>query len=263
MPLLVTEAIVLHVANYLESSRLLRLLTRESGVQSVVARGARGSKRRFGSAVDLFARGQAQIDVRPGRDLHTLVSFDVQHSHPGLAHSLSRFSAASAIAECALRVVHEESAPLVYEGLMSTLGTLAVESGDVDAEITDGSVAVGTIAVGALWRLTRDIGFAPTVDHCAECHDEVGTDVDVTFSHIVGGVLCRRCSLRAPGGRRLPPDARQALSDWLVDRPVQLTVSSLRAHQRLVREFMAQHMTDGRPLRAFLSWENGGLDHKD
>ncbi|MFN7531060.1 MAG: DNA repair protein RecO, partial [Gemmatimonas sp.] len=61
MSLLQTDAIVLHVADYLESSRILRLVTREAGVQSVVARGARSSRKRFGSAVDLFAEGQAQI----------------------------------------------------------------------------------------------------------------------------------------------------------------------------------------------------------
>ena len=67
-----TEAIVLHAFNYSESSRILRLATREAGVQSVLARGARASQRRFGSAVDLFAEGEVQYEVRTGRDLHTL-----------------------------------------------------------------------------------------------------------------------------------------------------------------------------------------------
>jgi recombinational DNA repair protein (RecF pathway) len=34
-----TDAIVLHVQDYLESSRIVRLATRELGVQSVLARG--------------------------------------------------------------------------------------------------------------------------------------------------------------------------------------------------------------------------------
>jgi DNA repair protein RecO (recombination protein O) len=28
-----------------------------------------------------------------------------------------------------------------------------------------------------------------------------------------------------------------------------------RAHQRLLREFLREHLTDGRPLRAFEAWE--------
>ena len=41
MSLVVTDAIVLHAFDYLESSRILKLATREAGVRSVLARGAR------------------------------------------------------------------------------------------------------------------------------------------------------------------------------------------------------------------------------
>ena len=56
MSTLVTEAIVLHAFDYLETSRIIRLMTREAGVQSVLARGARNSRKRFGNAGDLFSR---------------------------------------------------------------------------------------------------------------------------------------------------------------------------------------------------------------
>jgi DNA repair protein RecO (recombination protein O) len=29
----------------------------------------------------------------------------------------------------------------------------------------------------------------------------------------------------------------------------------LRAHQRLLREFLEEHLTDGRPLKAYAVWE--------
>ena len=92
MPLLATPAIVLHAFDYLESSRILRLMTREGGVRSVLAKGARRSSRRFGSAVDLFAQGSAQLYVKPGRDLDTLSTFDVERSRPELAEDLGRFA---------------------------------------------------------------------------------------------------------------------------------------------------------------------------
>ena len=80
MPLLVTEAIVLHAFDYLESSRIIRLLTRDAGVQSVLARGARRSRGRDGSALDLFAEGSAQIYIKPNRDLHNLGGFELDLS---------------------------------------------------------------------------------------------------------------------------------------------------------------------------------------
>ena len=250
MPLLVSDAIILHVADYLESSRILRLATREAGVQAVVARGARNSRKRFGSAVDLFALGEAQIEVRSGRDLHTLVSFDVTGSQPQLAADLARFSAASALAECALRVVHDESAPVVYDGLLAAFTAIGASTHDQ---------AVST-ALGALWRLVRDVGFAPSMDMCAECHATLDREIDVAFSHHAGGALCARCAARSPSGRRLPASARQAISSWMEGTDVELIHTEARAHQRLFREFVSHHVTDGRPMRAFAEWESGLLD---
>src|SRR3954464_8376370 len=99
MAILATDAIVLHSFDYLESSRILRLVTRDGGVRSALAKGARRASRRFGSAVDLFAQGNAQLHTKPGRDLDNLAGFDVTASRAGLASDLGRFAGASAIAE--------------------------------------------------------------------------------------------------------------------------------------------------------------------
>ena len=103
---LVTEAIVLHAFDYLETSRIIRLMTREAGVQSVLARGARGSKKRFGSAMDLFAQGLVEIHMRPNRELQALTSFEVTRARPQLATDVGRFTAGSMIAELALRWIN-------------------------------------------------------------------------------------------------------------------------------------------------------------
>ena len=110
MSLIQTDAVVLHAFSYMESSRILRLATRDAGVVSVLAKGARRASRRFGTAVDLFAEGQAQFYTKPGRELHTLSGFDVVRSRPALASDLGRFTAASAIAELMLLGMHLRSA---------------------------------------------------------------------------------------------------------------------------------------------------------
>lgn len=251
MTILATNAVVLHQADYLESSRIFRLATREGGVLSVVARGARNSRRRFGSAVGLFAIGQAEIDMRPNRDLHTLVGYDVTRTLEGIAADLSRFSAAAAYAECVLRVMHDEAAPAVFDGVVNTLDQL----NRCPAEATT------SMALGALWRLVRDVGFAPALDVCAECHTEIDQQRDATFSHAAGGVLCERCGGRSPGGRKLPASAQHAVRQWLDDGSGELNNSEIsygeaRAHQRLLREFLEQHLHDRRPPRAYLAWES-------
>ncbi len=247
MTLLVTDAIVLHAVPYLESSRIVRLATREAGVQSVVARGARSSKKRFGSGLDLFAEGQAQIQLKPGRDLHTLVNFDVTRSRVGLASELGRFTAASALVECVMRVVNEEAAPRVYEGLATGLDAIA------DAATNE----TVPLALGVLWRLVSEIGFMPTIDQCVGCHTEIEADEEVRFSHVAGGVVCARCTRQYPGGRRLPAPARGVIAQWLGGDTPALEADDARAHQRLLREFITQHLPDTRELRAFGVWEQG------
>ena len=249
MPALRTDAVVLHAFDYLETSRIFRLATREAGVQSVLARGARRSKTRYGTALDLFASGTAEIYTKPGRELHTLASFDVQRSRERLAGALERFTAASAIAELAMRFGTGESHAELYDALIATLDAI----GDRPA-----SESVDAALAGA-WRILSHMGFAPALDDCASCHSAIAADTIASFSHPAGGVLCRRCASLAGSSRQLPPDARESLRTWIVGNDAVLADEpSRRAHQRLLREFVSEHLSDGRPLRAYDVWERSG-----
>ena len=106
---LTTDAVVLHAFDYLESSRILKLVTRDAGVRSVLARGARKSKKRFGAALDLYAQGSAELQAKTGRDLDTLSAFDVTRARPHLASRMSRFTGASMIPELTLRFARASS----------------------------------------------------------------------------------------------------------------------------------------------------------
>lgn len=246
MPSVTTDAIVLHAQPYLESSRILRLVTREHGVQSVLARGARRPKSRFGAALDLFTEGVAQLELRPGRELQTLTAFEAGRVRPGLAADLGRFTAAAALVECVQRLVTEEHAPASYALTSRALEAIATTSSD--------QVIAETLA--ALWALVAELGFAPTVHDCASCHGAVPLEEAAAFSHAAGGVLCARCARQAPGARRLPPSARECLARWLGGESAPLAnEAEARAHQRLLREFLGQHLLDARGLRAWSAWE--------
>lgn len=247
MPLVVTQAIVLHAFDYLETSRVLRLITREAGVQSVIAKGARRTRGRIGTGVDLFAEGEAQIYIKPTRDLHTLGAFDVTSSRSGLALEMSRFTAASALAELTLRIAGDETNVAMFDGLSATLDAIALASGD----------AVVERALAGAWRIVADAGFSPELDNCAACHTPLPIDAVVAFSHPAGGALCDSCARRAVAARRLPPDARDILRVWQAgSTEMRLSALDARAHQRLLREFIREHVaSDDRPLRAFAAWE--------
>jgi DNA repair protein RecO (recombination protein O) len=253
MPVVRTDAVVLHVFDYLETSRIVRIATREMGVQSVLARGARRSRSRYGSALDLFASGVAEISTKPGRDLHTLVSFDIQRARSGLAADLGRFTGASALAELALRFTGEDTHPALFDTLIESLDALDVAG---QHETID-------VSLGSAWRIVGELGFAPSLDRCSTCEAVVPRNDVALFSHRAGGVLCANCGRLEPVHRALPASARSALAAWLTgDTPPQLGEAERRAHQRLLREFLREHLADGRRLRAFDVWETERWDER-
>jgi DNA repair protein RecO (recombination protein O) len=245
MPLLATEAIVLHAFDYLESSRVLRLATRDAGVRSAIAKGARRSERRFGGGLDLFSRGVAQLYTKPGRDLDTLAGFDDLRPSIALAANLGRFTGASAIAELTLRFSREAS---VDTGLYDAVADALDAIGSAAPDETRAAVLAGA------WRIVAELGFAPSLDECADCHAALPSDDVVMFSHPAGGALCARCS-RLARGRVLPAGARRAVRAWLAGESASLAdAAEARAHQRLLREFLGEHLVDERPMRAFDVW---------
>ncbi len=251
MPPLVTEALVLHVLDYRETSRILRLATREAGVCSVIARGARRPKSRFGPALDLFAQGTAQLVTLPNRDLHTLAAFEVSRSRGGLAGRWSRFTAASALAELVLRVAEGEPHVGLYEELRMAFDRIE------DAP----DAAASSAGLAAVWRVVNELGFSPALDACVRCEDAIPPEGTAGFDAALGGVVCAACDRLVPARRRLPASARQALARWIEgDAATPLDAASTRAHQRLLREFLQAHLGDHRPLRAFEVWERGSLD---
>ena len=248
MPTLVTEAIVLHAFDYLETSRILRLMTRESGVQSVLARGARNSRKRFGSALDLFAQGSAEIQLRPGRELQSLVSFDVTRGRAGFATDVGRFTAGAMIAELALKTSSDESAPALFDAVEAALDRVAAAT--VETTITE--------ALAGAWQIIAALGFAPALEVCANCHAELDPRARVAFSHTAGGALCDRCARAVMTSRALPPEARLVILDWITgEGSAVLPPADARAHQRLLREFYREHLGAEKELKAYKVWENG------
>jgi DNA repair protein RecO (recombination protein O) len=248
MALLATAAVVLHAFDYLETSRIYRLLTREAGVQSVLARGARRTRSRYGTAVDLFAEGEAQLSMRPNRELQTLTGFDVTRSRTGLATSLERFTSAAAMAELALRFAKDDAQPTLYDAVRDALDAI-LTAGDETGRARDA-------ALGGAWLIVARLGFAPTIDACSSCGAPVPRTERASFSHTGGGTLCAACGATRRGNRVLPTTARDALRAWIRGDAWTLThEGDGRAHQRLLREFLTEHLLEGRNLRAFDVWE--------
>ena len=183
---------------------------------------------------------------QPWPSFHGPAALTLHVARPGLALQLARFTAASAIAELTLRFVRDAADPSLFDAIAAAFDDIASSSPERTRDVT----------LGSAWRVLAELGVAPTVDICADCHSGIDADSAVMFSHPSGGALCARCGRLARSGRTLPPDARAALRGWLAGAHVPLdSTQDIRAHQRLLREFLHEHLADDRPLRAFEVWE--------
>src|SRR2546425_299003 len=76
MALVTTPAVVLRTYPYSETSKIVRLATRDLGVQSAIAKGVLRPKSRFAAGLELLSEGGAQLYHRETRELQTPAAFD-------------------------------------------------------------------------------------------------------------------------------------------------------------------------------------------
>src|SRR2546429_9389229 len=117
MALVTTPAVVLQTYRYSETSKVVRLATRELGVQSAIAKGALRPKSPFGAGLELLSEGIAQLYFRETRELHTPGAFDLVNLRRGLAADVSRFAGAAAPAAGMLKMAPPAPLPPAHETL--------------------------------------------------------------------------------------------------------------------------------------------------
>ncbi len=247
MPLVSTRAVILHAFRYGETSKIARLMTRDHGVQSVIAKGALRAKSKYGGRLQVLSEGTAHFYLKPNRDLHTLAAFDLTVERHELAHDVARFAAGTALAELIMRCSPTEPHPQIYDLLASGLDRLALVARN----------EVATAALAVLWAAVGALGFAPSVDACARDGGRLPSG-KVTFSVDDGGFLCTRCA-RGAKMTTLQPSDRTVL-ERLVTRagePIgEIAPSHATAHRRLLVRFVERHLAENRELRALTFWQS-------
>ena len=178
-----TDAVVLHAFDYGETSRIVRLLTRQHGVIGVLARGARRTKSQFGSTLQPLSYVQAVYYHRPQRGLQTLKETAHVVRWRRLTAEIDRLTSGLRIAEVARALVEEgEAHPLALDLVVRALN--AVDETD------------GFAANAVPWfqlHLAALLGFSPDVQR-----------EDVLALGEGDGRLVLESGAIVPGGRDFP-----------------------------------------------------------
>lgn len=172
------DALVIRQKNYGEADRILTLFSKQLGIVSAMAKGARKFKSHQAGATQLFCYGR--FNLVPGKNMYTLRGAVCEESFFSVSASIENLALAQYLCDLAYLTTGPENPD---EGVLSLLlNTLYLLSkGEKDSALLK--------AVYEL-KLCQQAGFAPRTDCCMRC----GAMEDLNaFSPAMGGTLCSAC----------------------------------------------------------------------
>ena len=220
------QAFVLSTSDFGESDRVVSLFTLERGRLKGFARGARNSRKRFGPALETFARIDLQLQQKEG--LSSLRSADVITLHSGIRGNLGAI--AHALYSCELVecfTPEGEPLPRLYRLLASYLERL--DSDRVD----DADRRMFEI------NLLNILGYRPSLEGCSRCGSGYG-DCGALMQQ-GGELVCRFC---AATGRHISSSALHVLNSCLTTSrfgQVAFDADALQQSGILLDESLAAH----------------------
>jgi DNA repair protein RecO (recombination protein O) len=240
-----TQAFVLRAVDFGESDRIVHLLTPATSRLTVIAKGAKRSKRRFPGTLDLFNLLEVRIERRRANTLgrleqaRLLDAFDLLRTRP------ARFALACYLAELVDRLAPEGSggadARELYAVVLGAIRVVAAR--EPDARLR---------ALLEL-RVLAALGLRPELRRCVRCGREIDAAAltapssAVPFHVAEGGPLCRSCTSGPEGVVAVHLGTLRALEQGLrlpLDRLDRLALGAqaIAEAQTLLSRFLRFHV---------------------
>lgn len=193
------EAVCLHTRNWHNSSLVISLFTRELGLISALAKGARRPRSRLGAATSLFAHSRTLLVPPRSGELYLVTEAELLNPFSQLAADYQLLLAASLIAEFLLRTLP----PRHPEERIFTLLLIYLEQLSQPAVADSGTVRL--LVLSFLLKALAFLGYRPELNRCSQCSQEL--QPPCRFDPETGSLVCVRCApVSGPAGLLL--DAR-------------------------------------------------------
>lgn len=250
-----SPAIVLRTRPYAESDTIVTCLSRDWGKISVIAKGAKRSRRRFVNVLEPFSH--IRLRFRPGRseeDLMFLLDAELIQAFRRPSRDLERFALASYIVELAdVMTAGREAGQDLYQLVLDGLGTL-------EAQPRLSPLFASLFAL----QILRHVGYAPDFTTCQQCGtsltDQAWDSVGLALSSQLGGLLCPRCHGHGGTILRLSPETFEVLRTYYAPQtalPAEISLRTRNEVPALVTRLLSPHLT--RPLRSLAFLEQVGV----
>jgi DNA repair protein RecO (recombination protein O) len=154
-----TEAIVLNKMNYGDTSSIASLFTEDLGKISVIVKGARSPKSKYGKIVDPLNYLSVVLYKKESRELQLLSGADIIEHFPAMKSDLNKLGYAYAVAELVKNLLADhEVSKRIFKGIIKILSKL--NSGEEKPDITFGRFFM---------FLLKETGYEIQIDSCAIC----------------------------------------------------------------------------------------------
>ena len=177
-----TEAVVLSKTNYGDSSIIASLFTEELGKISVIVKGARSEKSKYGKIIDPLTYVLVVVYKKESRELQLISSADLIEYYSLIKNDLTRLSFAYGILELIKNLLAEhEINKKMFKALLRILEKL--NEGSEQSEILFGRF---------LFFFLKEIGYEIQIDSCSICdRKNLGENI---YYHRDKGVICGNCN---------------------------------------------------------------------
>jgi DNA repair protein RecO (recombination protein O) len=176
------EAIVLRKTKFSDSSLIVQLYTKEKGKISALLKGARSSKSRIGSKIDLINHVEVIFYNKEHKELQLVTQVNLIDHYSHIKEDLDKIKYASAVCELILKLIpdHEVNEKL-FRGSVRILHLIDAPNHDEILHFAQ-----------YLLFFIKEIGFEISFDRCSSCGKVLDKPDTNAFSYS-NGIVCNDC----------------------------------------------------------------------
>ena len=171
------EGIIVSTVDYKESSKIINIFTKDSGIVGVLARGSKNIKSKLSATTNVLCYGIFHLNYRE-YNLPYLMEVDITNSFKEIRKDIIKTNYSLFLLELASGVYKHGQSENIYQLLITGLTKIN--------ENYDANVITSIIEL----KLLEYLGIKPVIDKCVSCGS---TNNLVTISSYKGGYLCKDC----------------------------------------------------------------------
>jgi DNA repair protein RecO (recombination protein O) len=188
-----TEGLVVRVADFSETSRVVTLFTRDFGRISALAKGGRKLKGPFEAALDLLARCRIVFLRKSSSSLDLLTEAQLVSRFRPAGRDLVGLYGGYYVAELLTSLTEEyDPHPGLYDEAIAAIDELSAGTDPRRVVVRFGLVTL------------REIGELPQLDACLVCGNPPADERGFAFWASQGGLLCPNCQRDEFQSKRIP-----------------------------------------------------------